>query len=116
MTTLLLDLTNWDLLADANGNIAMADEPYSYAQDVASAIKTFKGEVWYNTFLGLPYFEKVLGRTPPISLFKQLMVAAALTVPGVVSARCLIETLSDRTITGAVEFTDVNGGTSSVGF
>ena len=41
MNTLLLDLTNWDLLVDASGNIAVASDPYSVAQDVASAVRVF---------------------------------------------------------------------------
>ena len=27
MRTLLLDITNWDLVTDVNGNIAVADDP-----------------------------------------------------------------------------------------
>ncbi|AJJ19826.1 hypothetical protein [Yersinia intermedia] len=53
--TLLLDRTAWDLVLDANGDIAMASLPYSIAQDVASAIKTFIGECWYDTSQGVPY-------------------------------------------------------------
>jgi hypothetical protein len=34
---------------DAEGNIAVASEPYSLAQDAASAIKTFAGEVFWDT-------------------------------------------------------------------
>ncbi len=40
--TLLLDTDEWDLVLDANGDIALADEPYAISQDVASAIRTFQ--------------------------------------------------------------------------
>ena len=53
--TLLLDLTNWDLVLDVNGNIAIARPPYALAQDAASAVKTFQGECYYDTTLGIPY-------------------------------------------------------------
>jgi hypothetical protein len=114
--TLLLDQDLWDLCADANGNIAMAAPPYALAQDVASAIKTFLGECWYNTLIGIPYFAQILGKTPPVSVFKAYMVAAALTVPGVVSATCVISAFQNGTITGQVQFRDSNNQTGQVSF
>jgi hypothetical protein len=114
--TLLLDADLWDLCADANGNIAQAAPPYAIAQDVASAIKTFLGEVWYNTTLGIPYFSQILGKTPPASVFKAQMVRAALTVPGVVSAVCVISSFQNGTVTGQVTFTDDTHKTGTVQF
>jgi hypothetical protein len=114
--TLLLDQDTWDLIADANGNIAQAAPPYALAQDVASAIKTFLGEVWYNDSIGIPYFGQILGKTPPVSVFKAYMVAAALTVPGVVSATCIISAFQNGTVTGQVQFRDSNNQTSTVSF
>ena len=114
MKTLLLDTLAWDLVLDANGNIAAAQEPYQLAQDVASAIRLFAGELWYDISKGVPYFATILGQAPPVSLFRQYMVDAALTVPGVVSADCVIESIEGRTIVGAVTFTDSSGRTSTV--
>jgi hypothetical protein len=114
MKTLLLDLTSWDLLTDAAGNIAAAEAPYARAQDVASALRTFLGEVWYNVQLGIPYFQQVLGHAPPITLFQELMIAAAKTVPGVVSAECTIQAFEDRRVTGQVTFTSDDGQTGAV--
>lgn len=114
MKTLLLDLTQWDLLTDAAGNIAAADVPYSTAQDVASAVRTFLGEVWYNTSLGVPYFQQILGKTPPLTLFQELIVQAAETVPTVVAATCTITAFDDRRVTGQVTFTTDNGQTGTV--
>lgn len=114
MKTLLLTLDNWDFCLDAAGNWAVASEPYSYAQDVASACRTFLGEVWFDDTIGVPYFQKILGQTPPLSLFRRYMVDAALTVPGVVSATCTIQSFIGRNVVGQVDFVDVNGGTGSV--
>lgn len=114
MNTLLLDTSSWDLIVDGSGNIAMASEPYALAQDVASAIKTFLGEVYYDTTLGVPYFTKILGLTPTVAYFQQQMIDAALTVPGVVSATCVITGFAGRTITGQVNFTDSSGTISTV--
>ena len=116
MNTLLLDATSWDLLVDANGNIAMASAPYALAQDAASAIRTFAGEVYYDTTLGIPYFSQILGQLPPISLMKSQFEAAALTVPGVTAAQAFITGFANRKIGGQVQITDVSGATIVAGF
>lgn len=117
MNTLLLDLTNWDLCIDANGNIAMAMPPYAIAQDVASAQRTFAFEVYYNTALGIPYFQNILGENPPGSLFSEYMVTAALTVPDVVVSPapvCTFTAFTNRGVTGKTTFTDSAGNTQTV--
>lgn len=114
MKTLLLDNTYWDLLLDSGGNIAVAAEPYAFAQDVASALKLFAAELWYDYEDGIPYFTEILGQSPPLGVFQELMVNAAKTVPGVVSAECTINALEDRTVRGSVAFTDINGQTGTV--
>jgi hypothetical protein len=114
MSTLLLDLTGWDLLADARGNIAVASDPYAMAQDVASACKLFLGEQWYDTALGVPWFEDVLGKAPPQGVLQALVEQAALTVPGVVQARCVVEGTDQRRVTATVFFTDENGQQNQV--
>lgn len=114
MNTLLLVTDEWDLCLDANGSIAMAQPPYARAQDVASALRLFAGELWYDTSLGIPYFEQILGHSPPASTFEQYMVSAALRVPGVVSAQCAIESIEDRRLVGQVTFTSADGVTNSV--
>lgn len=116
MKTLLLDRTAWDLVLDAAGNIALADEPYSIAQDVASAVRTFTGECWYDTQLGIPYWQQILGQWPPIVLVKAKLVDAALTVPRVVSAECVIVDFSKRKLTGQIQVVDENGITSLATF
>ena len=116
MDTLLLELNDWDLCLDASRNIALAKAPYALAQDVASAIKTFLGEVYYDTTMGVPYFTEILGKTPPVGVFQEYMIQAALTVPGVASATCVIESFTGRTVTGQVQFTDTSGTTGTVGF
>ena len=111
--TLLLDNLNWDLVVELTGNIAVADAPYSYAQDVASAIKLFAGELWYDTSQGVPYFSEVLGQAPPLALIQRRIEEAALSVTGVVSAICTLAS-DGRAVTGQVIFIDVNGEQAAV--
>lgn len=114
--TLLLDTQAWDLVLDINSNIALASEPYSLAQDAASAIKTFQGEVYYNTLLGVPYFGSILGKSPPITLLKAQFVAAAETVPDVTTATCFISAVLQRVVSGQVQITSTSGQTAAANF
>lgn len=114
--TLLLDQTAWDLVLDANGNIAMAAPPYAIAQDVASAVRLFLGELWYDTMQGIPYWTQVLGKLPPASLLIELVNQAALSVPGVVTVHTFITSFTQRGVTGQIQFVDVNNETQAVGF
>jgi hypothetical protein len=115
MNSLLLDVSVWDLVLGADGNIAVASPPYALAQDVASAIRTFLGECYFDVTIGVPYNTQILGHSPSLSVFEQLMVAAALTVPDVVSATCTITKVAKRQVTGQVVFTDDLGQTGTVG-
>lgn len=116
MKTLLLDTVKWDLLVDASRNIAVAADPYSISQDAASAIKLFQKELYYDTTKGVPYFEQILGKWPPLSVVKAALEGAALTVPGVVKAKVFISSFEERAIKGQVQTTDSAGNTSTVAF
>ncbi len=113
MSSLLLDLTNWDLCLDASGNIAVCTAPYSIAQDVATACRTFRGDVFYNTALGIPYFEDILGHQPPLALVKSLIATQAATVPGCNNPVVIITGFANRVLTGQIQFTDSNGATQT---
>lgn len=116
MKTLLLDLTLWDLCLDAGGGIAVADDPYSVAQDVASACRVFQGEEWYDTTAGVPYFQSILGQSPPLAWVKAQIAAAAATVPGCNNPVVYLADLTDRRLSGQVRFTGPDGQTQTVGF
>lgn len=104
MDTLLLDRTAWDLCVDASGNIAAAGPTYSTIQDVASAARLFRGELYYGPAdRGLPYFEEAFGQQFPTQLFKARLAAAALTVPGVRSAKSFLTSISRRAIGGQIQ-------------
>lgn len=104
-STLLLDTVAWDLALDTAGNIAVATEPYALAQDAASAIKLFAGELYYDTTQGIPYLAQILGQFPSLSLMRAYWEQAALTVPGIMSAQVYFSSWSDREVTGQVQVT-----------
>jgi hypothetical protein len=115
-STLLLDTETWDLTLNAAGDIAVAAEPYAIAQDAASAIKTFSGELFYDTTMGLPYWQQILGHWPPLPLVKAYMVDTALTVPGTASANVFVTSFIDRELHGQVQITGANGVTTAASF
>jgi hypothetical protein len=113
-STLLLDQQSWDLVLNAAGNIAVAAEPYSLAQDAASAIKTFIGECYWDTTIGIPYLTQVFtGNPPSVSLLKQLFVEAALTVPDVAAAAVFLIEAGGRALSGQVQVKSASTGTVS---
>lgn len=94
----------------------MASEPYALAQDAASAIKLFAGELYYDTSQGIPFFEQILGHAPPVALMKAYFNEQALTVPGVETAQTFITFWRGRLVRGQVQIRDEDGNVSAAGF
>lgn len=116
MRTMLLDTIVWDFVLDVFGNIAVAEEPYALAQDAASAIRLFQGELWYNTIPGVPFWTQIFGFAPPIPLMKAKFTEAALTVPKVATAVCFISAITGRLVTGQVQITSTDNQTATATF
>lgn len=108
-TTLLLDRTAWDLALDANGNMAVASEPYSIVQDVASACRLFYNELYFGPPKGVHYFEGVLGKFSPDQFLKSELQKAALSVPGVLTAQVYLAAPVGRNLVGQVQITTATG-------
>lgn len=106
MNTLILAQDTWDLILDAQGNIAMATDPYSLVQDVSSAVRLFLGELWYDEIQGVPYRENILGHNPSLQYVRIQIEKAALTVPTIVLAKASITSFEGREIKGYVQITD----------
>lgn len=116
MRSLLLDTVTWDLCQDTAGNIAVASNPYAMAQDAACAIRTWQGEVYYNTADGVPYRDQILGQQVPLALVRSYLEAAALTVPGVVETRAFFTRFEGRHLSGQVQIADRTGRLSAAAF
>lgn len=114
--TLLLDQDAWDLVLDVNGNIALAAAPYSIAQDVASATRTFLGECWYDTNLGLPYWQQILGDFPPLPFVSQQIEEACYTIPNVAAVEVSFTSFDNRSLAGQIQIIDTDGVTNNVAF
>lgn len=114
-STLLLNPVTWDLVVDINGNIAVATAPYQLAQDAASQIRTFLGEVFYDTSQGVQWWN-ILGKALVLPFLKSQLQSAAETVPGVASATCYISSFTNRNVTGQVQVTSEAGGVFTATF
>jgi hypothetical protein len=81
MDTLALD-SNWDLQI-INGTLAIRTGAIAIAQDVACAVRTFQGEVWYNWAQGVPYYQQILGYRVSLQFMKSKFIANGMLTPGV---------------------------------
>lgn len=93
----------------------MADDPYATAQDAASALRLFQGELWYDSTQGVPYLQRILGKLPPVTFLKAQFETAALTVPGVAAATAIITGFKNRELTGQVQVTLTSGVQVTIG-
>lgn len=116
MKTLFLRPDTWDLVLDNNGNLAVADQTYAQAQDIASACRVFRGDQYYDQTVGIPYLEEILGKGRySLALYRKYLEDAALSVSGVVSATVDFEMQSGRVVSGNVSFKNDQGHTGSLG-
>lgn len=124
-STLLLSVSGWDLTLDNNLNIAIAPEPYALAQDAASAIQTYLNEVYWDTTIGVPWLQQILGpppgmrSPPPLALIKQVLVAAAISANvDISSAQVFISSLNpvNRVCSGQVQVVSVSGSVAAASF
>ncbi|TBM10111.1 hypothetical protein EYY83_19010 [Hafnia alvei] len=107
----------WDISLDDTGNIAITSNPYAVAQDVACACSTFLGEAWYDTTLGIPYYERILGHWPGTQLINTKMATEAKKLPYVQSAFCTTTVgKADRRASGVMTITDQNNIQTTIQF
>ena len=113
--TIYLDPDSWDFALDIDGNIAVANAPYSIAQDVASACRVWFGEYIYNTERGMPYDTSILGQLLPINVLTGMYNVEASTVPDVATASTILQyNKASRILSGQIEITLVDGTTTNV--
>jgi hypothetical protein len=115
MNTLLLS-PDWDLTIDGQKNIAVSSDGLAPAQDAASEIRLFLGELYYDTQRGVPYFQQILGKYPPLNYVRAKFEAAAKLVPTVVSAKCYFTSFVNRKLGGQVQVTTSGGQTTAASF
>jgi hypothetical protein len=99
------------LTADSSGNIALADPDLSVAQDVACSILLFKGELYYDTTQGVPYYQTVFKQNYSGSLISNILRQIALQTTNVADAQVNITNFdyTTRKLTGKILITTNSG-------
>lgn len=114
MADLMLEVSEWDLIPDQNGDIAVCNAPYAVAQAVANEIKLFQGEAYYAPDQGIPYDPGILGKPSSPAYVGELMEDAALGVDTVATASASLY-LSGRELRGAIQVTTSDGTDLTIG-
>lgn len=75
---------SWDIELDDNGNFALKDGQEQIAQDVATAVKMYKGEYVFDTERGVP-FTDIMGERLNQALIQEFMNKEAKRINGVLN-------------------------------
>lgn len=108
--------SDWDLTLDAAGNIATCTGPEAIAQDVATTLRLFTNDAYYEPNAGIPHFATHLGRVPLLTAMTQRFTMAAQAVPSVATATVkeLKLDTKTRTLTGQIDLTLKDGATITI--
>ncbi|KMK23089.1 hypothetical protein ABW11_20990 [Pluralibacter gergoviae] len=112
--SLYLNPDTWDIELNSSNNLSTVGNPYACAQDVATACSAFRGECIYQTGIGVPYNEKILGQNPGTGSVQTWLENEALRLPYIADARATIVAGEARVATGVIVITDRNGTESTL--
>ena len=124
--TLALDVSNWDLALDSAGSLAtFGDAPITardpqmgagmrLAQDVATRLRAWRGEVWMDAEQGIDY-QRYLGLAPSTVQLAADFHGEALQVPECATAvAALTLARGSRTVGGDITLSDLSGAAAQV--
>ena len=79
-----------DFILDNAGDIALTNFDFSLvtgndetAQRILIKLRTYVGELFYNTKFGVPYYQEILGKNRDIGIVESLIKEAIITIDGV---------------------------------
>lgn len=110
MKTLKLD-SNWDVTLNDLNDIAIAEGNERLAQDIASSVRVFKGELPFDINRGVSYDKPDEIR----NTLKNDMNEQALLVDGVEDSIVVFNNLTDRLLNATIYATNKEGETITVG-
>lgn len=111
MKTLKLDNDSWDLSVDELGNIATVTGDRRLAQDVASSVRVWEGELPFDVSRGINY-----GNPDEIaSTLNYEMNKQARLVNGVMDSYVVFDKLTDRKLNATIYVTNEIGEQVAVG-
>lgn len=115
---------DWDLDLDDQGNVRTVGDATNQssqtgpgmrlAQDVATRLRAWRREVWFDTQQGIDY-ELYLGRAPSLLQLRADFQSEALLVPGCATALADIDLgRAQRAVGGTIYLSDLSGLTAEV--
>lgn len=110
MKTWKLD-SNWDICLDDLNNVATIDGNERLAQDIASSVRVFKGELMFDVNRGVEYDKPDEVR----NTLKSDMNEQVLLVDGVEDSMVVFNNLTDRLLNVTIYATNAEGETITVG-
>lgn len=121
--TLALTVPAWDLQLDSRGNLRTFGDAtpgtqtgpgMRLAQDVATRVRAWRGEVWFDVNQGIDY-PRYLGQAPALTQLRADYQSEAVLVPQCATALADFDLARPtRTVTGSLYLTDLNGYTAEV--
>lgn len=102
-------MANWLLNSDGDldfstGNYTKVTGVEAIAQDCETRLRTFLGEWFLDTRIGVPYYQDILGQKPRIPVVRNIFRKAVLTTPGVINVTDLNVTYDGATRELSVSF------------
>jgi len=82
MADLKLDQTSGDVIV-ANGDLVLTDAEDAVRQHVQQRLRTFLGEWFLNTAVGVPYYQNILKKNPNPSIIAGVFQNEIIQTPGV---------------------------------
>ena len=113
MTTLSLN-SNWDLMIDNNGNIALITDEQEIAQNVATSCRVFKGEEPFDVERGIPYKTQIMGEYPDSNILNAYFEKEAKRISGVENITVLNSGFVNRTLYPDIEIQTETGSIINV--
>ena len=106
---------DWDLHVTPSGDLPVAFDAYSIAQNVANAFLLFTKDAWYFPEKGIAHFLIELKKEPMLNVLKSRLRKAALNVKGVKDCEISLLNLEGRDLSGMATLTLENGEKYDVG-
>lgn len=108
------DQGNWRTVGDATPNDPQTGPGMRLAQDVATRLRAWRAEVWFDVQQGIDY-PLYLGRAPSLLQLRADYQSEALLVPGCATALADIDLQrTTRTVGGTIYLSDLTGYTAEV--
>ena len=82
MIDIQLDSNGADLMVDT-GDLVIIKDDAAIRQSVLQRLRTFFGEWFLDTSVGLPYYQNILVKNPNLDLVQALVKNVVLTTPGI---------------------------------